>query len=459
MWKYFNLKNHFEPLPKFGTPINKAQSDLKDYPRGHESMSESLAAVAEDLVKGKSSQIQEAGVAEGRFEPEEVYLRLWKSEHFVVLMNFTDDTWREGYVAGFWTDDPNLTFAGGLKIGSSLTDIKTFYDYNEEEAGILYFSDNGDSCYSYVSGSSITYNFKDGSVASIRYSINLPLLPKIKKAVIGTLIETETIKPAQSFNSNDYAKNLSEFVSSLVKNASRITWENPYSYQESEFIENEMLGDEFVYMRAWAGEYYFVVRSYSDTTYSSSVITNFWTNSSGLDFAGGIKVGSSLSDVYAFLGRDGMLETNKYTILDDGFCVDFRLNNGRVTEILYSVEASTTSTIYSLFSLNNGSIVEAEITGEKVNVRNAPDRSGKVLFQVSRSKGDKLIVDREAEVGWHSVSYHLIDQGISYKVDVVRNDAYIIGDFIRMHSLEPTTKDFLVRAIEREGGRNFIIKK
>ena len=130
-----------------------------------------------------------------------------------------------------------------------------------------------------------------------------------------------------------------------------------------------------------------------------------------------------------------MFETNKYTILDDGFCVDFRLNNGRVTEILYSVEASTTSTIYSLFSLNNGSIVEAEITGEKVNVREyAPN--GQVKFQVSQSKGDRLLVDiEERDKGW----YYVIGRIVNNSLKTIPYYA-ISKQFVKVRKLTPSER-------------------
>lgn len=423
------------------------------YGTGHEAMISSIYDVAQSLVKGTSPQFQASATMEAFEGSTDLHLRLWTAEHYAVLINYENETWEKGYIVGFWTDDPSLTFANGLKVGSYLGDIKTFYNYQGEDDGTLYSSDDGAEWHSYLARSTVAFAIKDWYVQTIRFvSLTTDIPPEIKQAITGTILKAEKKANIQPATGDKAEKNLSAFVESINKNANNISWASPHTYQDTEEQADEWGDSWTIRMRAWAGDYYFLIRSYSDKTWSSSTVTNFWTNSEELEFSGGIKIGSHINDVYAFLGNDGILDSaqQKYSIRNDDFAVDFRLANGYVTEITYQMLFDDSITILTgkiptLFALYS-SMMNAEITGEKVNVRNAPSTNGKILFQVSNSKKDCLIVSKEEASNWYRVHYQLIYQGnSSYQVKPIKQSAYIIENFIRLSPLSKETRKFLER--------------
>ena len=81
----------------------------------------------------------------------------------------------------------------------------------------------------------------------------------------------------------------------------------------------------------------------------------------------------------------------------------FSTENNRITSIAYQNSENMTSKMLFLFSLYYN-LDFAEVTGEKVNVRRYTGYElgkDKVLFQVSKSKGDCLLVDPDSlEKAW-----------------------------------------------------------
>ncbi len=85
----------------------------------------------------------------------------------------------------------------------------------------------------------------------------------------------------------------------------------------------------------------------------------------------------------------------------------------------------------------------ADITGEKVNVRDAaPD--GKVKFQVSRSKGDRLLVYRvenedDDENGWYYVEGRIVNNSLK-----TLPRYYISKRFVKTRKLTPSERKLFI---------------
>jgi hypothetical protein len=130
-------------------------------------------------------------------------------------------------------------------------------------------------------------------------------------------------------------------------------------------------------------------------------------------------------------------------------------NNGNI----YEYDAVEAADYVPLSSISNGTgtndtnnsnsdIMSTVITGNNVNVRNAPNTKGKVLFQVSRDEGDSLIIDKTPiKDNSGQIWYKILYCGESYegdgnleKVDV---PAYISGKFLEIVPLMDWEKEFL----------------
>lgn len=90
----------------------------------------------------------------------------------------------------------------------------------------------------------------------------------------------------------------------------------------------------------------------------------------------------------------------------------------------------------SAIAANNRRIIAAKINGNNVNVRSQPTK-GKVLYQVSQSKDDRLIVDsipiNDEGEDWYRVLYkHENDGGDSW---YEKANGYIIGYLIELEPL------------------------
>ena len=58
---------------------------------------------------------------------EMVYDRAWYSDYYLVIRKYTDKTWSKSNVSDFWTNSEELTFVNGIKVGSSVDDVKAFF--------------------------------------------------------------------------------------------------------------------------------------------------------------------------------------------------------------------------------------------------------------------------------------------------------------------------------------------
>ena len=238
-----------------------------------------------------------------------------------------------------------------------------------------------------------------------------------------------------------HKQNFITFLNSVTEAANKITWSGQHNFQDVEFVRNEMDGDETVYARAWYSDYYILIRKYTDKTWAKSEVSDFWTSSEELTFANGIKVGSSVDDVKAFFGKEHVWQQSPSKLIveweeesDAGIYLVFSVENNRITSIAYRDWYNRTSKMVFLFSLYADSEF-AEVTGEKVNVRRYTGYGfgkDKVLFQVSKSKGDCLLVDLDSpEKDWCFVDGRVINNSFKYEP----RKCYISKKFLNIRKL------------------------
>ncbi len=241
-----------------------------------------------------------------------------------------------------------------------------------------------------------------------------------KKFLLSVVLIFFTVSPALSLSSyEEHERNFNIFYESLEKIANQISWSGEYNLQDIEFVKNEMLGDETVYARAWYDDYYVLIRKYRSKNWSNSFIADFSTSSGELTFTNGIKVGAPFSKVENFFGKEHiygnssiMHHVAQFEESDGGGLLTFSVENGIIKSISYSLLENQTSKMRMLFGLY-ADLYIGEVMGEKVNVREfAPD--GQVKFQVSRSKGDRLLVNIEERnnKGWYEVAGRIVNNSL-----------------------------------------------
>lgn len=114
------------------------------------------------------------------------------------------------------------------------------------------------------------------------------------------------------------------------------------TFEEVAIVENDMDGDETVYIRAWKGKDFYIIRGYEDDTWQNdtSYLIRFWTKDSAVQFGNGmdadIKVGMKLSELSSYFG-DMLQQEGKdqYSVLGDGTALGFMVRNGAVEAITY----------------------------------------------------------------------------------------------------------------------------
>ena len=253
--------------------------------------------------------------------------------------------------------------------------------------------------------------------------------------------------PAFTLTDEEYLKRFDAFFNSINEAANTISWSSEYNLQDVEFVKNEMDGDETVYARAWYDDYYLLIRRYHNNDWSKSFVSDFWTNSKELTFADGIRTGSSFSKLESYFGAEHLNQSSpaiyrvfQYEESDGGGVLIFTVEDNIIKSIAYSLLENQTSKMNFLFDMHVFHRV-ADITGEKVNVRDAaPD--GKIKFQVSRSKRDHLLVrrvenedDDDDENGWYYVEGRIVNN----KLETLPS-YYISKRFVRTRELTPSER-------------------
>ncbi|MBR1485660.1 MAG: hypothetical protein IJ597_00200 [Synergistaceae bacterium] len=249
---------------------------------------------------------------------------------------------------------------------------------------------------------------------------------------------------SSAFALNEYEaheKRFEKFYESLVKVANQISWSGEYDFQDIEFVESELFGDETVYSRAWYDDYYLLIRSYENKIWSKGYISNFSTSSEELTFTDGIKVGAPFSKVEKFFGKKHiygnspmMRHVAQVEESDEGGMLTFTIENGTITSISYWLLGNQTSKMRFLYDLY-ADLYLGEVTGEKVNVREyAPN--GEVKFQVSKSKRDRLLVNvEERNKGWYYVAGRIVNN--SFKSTPYYS---ISKQFVKIRKLTPSER-------------------
>lgn len=82
--------------------------------------------------------------------------RVWRTRDYILVK-------QDNFVMNFWTSHPQISFANGLKIGSSLNDLQTFFSDNN-----LYYEGNQ---FQVIGGNKQWLNFtiSNGRVASVEF--------------------------------------------------------------------------------------------------------------------------------------------------------------------------------------------------------------------------------------------------------------------------------------------------
>ena len=253
------------------------------------------------------------------------------------------------------------------------------------------------------------------------------------------------VSPVFSSQYNSHEERFEAFAKSIDEAANKISWSSEYNLQDMEFVKGELFDDEMVYARAWYADYYVLVRKYRSKDWSSSRVADFWTSSEELTFLNGIKVGSPFSKVISYFGKEHVYSEapTRYSVghieeSDTGMGeLIFSVENDRIASIAYTEYDNKTSKMSFLFNLY-ASFCIAEITGEKVNVRQYPPE-GKVQFQVSRSKGDRLLVHMKENDGWYFVTGRIVN-------NTLKTVPYysISKQFVRIRKLTPSERKLFI---------------
>ena len=255
-----------------------------------------------------------------------------------------------------------------------------------------------------------------------------------KYFVLFVILLTASVSFGNENEEEQKMKNYNDFENQIIELSKQISQTTKYAYQDVEFVENEMDGDETVYERAWKGDGYFLIRNYKNDEWSEdeSYLTSFtFTENSSFNLGGKIKIGSSVEELKNFFGdflQDNEVGSNEYYLVGDGCWFSFYIDSAKqcLNGVSYSVRGGyMTSKMLLLNSLYDNQFTTVKIKGEKVNVRDEP-KNGNILFQVSRSKNDKLIVRKNDDDGWYSIVFKLTDNDAG----IIDRQAYIRGDFL-----------------------------
>lgn len=256
-------------------------------------------------------------------------------------------------------------------------------------------------------------------------------------------LSSQNLPPKESELSDgeQQMKNYEEFVESIIELAQQIRRTTNYFFQDTEFVENEMNGDETVYSRAYKGNGYFFIQNYEDASYSEnkSCLVRFELHEGApVNLKGKIKIGSSVKEIKAFFGDFLMREADESgyfldSLGSDGYYFNFIIDSPKqcLKSVSFYVEDyNTTTKVSLLYSLYENALMTVKVNGERVNVRSEPSTDGRVLFQVNRSKGDRLIVYKNDYDGWYSIAFIF-----GYNNGLMNTPAYIKGDFIKKENM------------------------
>lgn len=271
------------------------------------------------------------------------------------------------------------------------------------------------------------------------------------------IFKTEDEREAQA------TENAYTFEQKIIELANQISSSNQYSYQDMELVEgNTMVADEIVYMRAWQGKGYFFIRNYENKSWSKNQLTHFYLNDkSNVNFSGRIKIGCTLDDLTAVFGDklewSGSDRPSEWTLTTRAnWIMNFYISSkGYVHEIQYTTVGSITSKMSLLYAFNSGELFAADVSGQKVNVRDYPDASGtNVVFQANKSKKDVLLVidkaNSHANGVYNNISdewYRVIGRISRNKFISVEGEAYVIYKYINIRPMTNVERNIVSSAL------------
>lgn len=136
--------------------------------KGFKEFSQSINNVAAQIAKQKNFAIQDTEKVEDEDGfygegPFIVYGRLWQTKHTLMSLGY-NERWQKAIVNYFSTDDPELKFYGGIKIGTPLILLKKIFSEDNDT-----FISVEKNCF-VVEGelSEIIFGIKQDKVAFIR---------------------------------------------------------------------------------------------------------------------------------------------------------------------------------------------------------------------------------------------------------------------------------------------------
>lgn len=202
-------------------------------------------------------------------------------------------------------------------------------------------------------------------------------------------------------------------------------------------------------MRAWYNEKYFMFCYYANRP---RPVASFRTYSPEFTFVGGIKVGSSFSEIRDLFGgfSEWNAEDNTLCVNEGNTEAHIHVTNGRVDYIEYNhLLAEYTHKMSNLLCLYRGDIYSAGITANgRLNVRDSNGTHGNILFQVTK-QNNILFVDTSSPTDdsgnrWRRVRF-IYDKSTNTISSV--NEGYVMGKYINVEPLDYGDRQSLIKSL------------
>ena len=281
--------------------------------------------------------------------------------------------------------------------------------------------------------------------------------PSVKTESTGTKTSTASTQPkpqsqpsasslSKPRNFNEAKGNASDFLASVEEIAEKLMKTESYNTQDS---ENN--GDETLYMRSWYNDRYFMLCYYANRP---RPVATFRTYSPEFTFAGGIKVGSSFSEIRGLFGdfSSWSTETDTLDINVDLSEANIHITNGKIDYIEYNhLLAEYTHKMSNLLCLYRGDIYSAGITANgRLNIRDSNGTHGNILFQVT-NQNNILFVDNSPKRdsngnGWYRVRF--VYNKSANTISSV-NEGYVMGKYINVEPLGYEDRQSLITAFSK----------
>jgi hypothetical protein len=134
-----------------------------------------------EKIRGKKPSFEDVAEIEDEMDGDmTAYMRVWKEKNFYIVRGYEDDTWQNqsSFLARFWTSDSSMDFGSGLKVGSSFSELASFF------GDLLYETspDNKTKEYSVLGeGEAFSFIIEKDKIKSITYMVQMPFSDKMSK--------------------------------------------------------------------------------------------------------------------------------------------------------------------------------------------------------------------------------------------------------------------------------------